>query len=67
MILTAQTLGLGSCISGNSTVFFGRSSRARELLGISEDRSILAVLEVGYPAVRFRNSVEGNHPAVRWI
>ncbi|MBN2027634.1 MAG: nitroreductase family protein [Actinobacteria bacterium] len=67
MILTAQALGLGSCISGNSTIFFGRNKRARELLGIPGDRSILAVLEVGYPAVRFRHSVEGNYPAVRWI
>jgi len=67
MILTAQTLGLGSCISGNSTIFFGRSRRVREMLGIPAPRTILAVLEVGYPAVRFRRSVEGNHAQVYWI
>ncbi len=67
MILIAQTLGLGSCISGNSTIFYGNNRRAREMLGIPEHRSILAVLEVGYPAVRFRRSVEGNHAGVHWI
>ncbi|MDY6795466.1 MAG: nitroreductase family protein [Actinomycetota bacterium] len=64
MILTAQTLELGSVVSGSGLIFFSRSGRVLRMLGIPRDRRILAILEVGCPDVRFRRSVEGNYPAV---
>ena len=67
MILTAQTLGLGSFINGGAKMALSRSRRARRILGIPKGKSILGILHVGYPAVRFRRTVEGNHPPIHWI
>lgn len=67
MILMAQTLGLGSCISGAGKLIFSRSKRVRRILNIPQGKNILGVLLVGYPAVHFYRTVEGNYPRMHWI
>lgn len=67
MILTAQTLGLGSFIDGGAKMFLSRSRRTRRILNIPRGKNILGILHVGYPAVRFRRTVEGNYPIIHWI
>jgi hypothetical protein len=66
MILYAQTKGIGSRINGGIPLTLGRSRRARQRLGLQRHERILAAVELGYPAVRFRNKVEGKHMRVSW-
>jgi nitroreductase/NAD-dependent dihydropyrimidine dehydrogenase PreA subunit len=67
MILTAQTIGLGSCISGAGKSILAKSKRAEEILGIPKGKKIQGILFLGYPAVSFTKSVEGNLPKIKWI
>ncbi len=67
MTLAAQTLGLGTCISGAGRRILARSREVRGRLDLGRGRAILGVLLVGYPAVRFTRAVEGRDAMVRWI
>ncbi|MGD8793009.1 MAG: nitroreductase family protein [Anaerolineae bacterium] len=66
MILYAQARGIGSRINGGIPLTLDRSKRARRCLGLQKQEQILAALELGYPAVRFRNKVEGKTMRVAW-
>jgi hypothetical protein len=66
MILYAQARGIGSRINGGIPLTLGRSKRARSCLGLQKHEHILAALELGYPAVRFRNKVEGKTLCITW-
>lgn len=67
MILYAQTKGIGSRIKAAGPMALDRSRRARKRLGLQKREHILATLEMGYPAVRFSNKVEGKTMPIVWI
>jgi nitroreductase/NAD-dependent dihydropyrimidine dehydrogenase PreA subunit len=66
MILYAQAKGIGSRINGGVPLTLDRSKWARQRLGLQKHEHILAALELGYPAVRFRNKVEGKTMSIVW-
>jgi Pyruvate/2-oxoacid:ferredoxin oxidoreductase delta subunit len=66
MILYAHTKGFGSRINGGITVTLNRSRSARKKLGLQKNECILGTLELGYPAVKFSNKVEGKSMSVHW-
>jgi nitroreductase/Pyruvate/2-oxoacid:ferredoxin oxidoreductase delta subunit len=66
MILYAQARGIGSRINAGGPISLDRSRVARSRLGLERREHILATLELGYPAVRFRNKVEGRAMPIVW-
>jgi nitroreductase len=66
MILYAQVNGIGSRLRGTGPLFLDRSKAARKYLGLSKHEHILGMLELGYPAVKFRNKVEGKTFNIQW-
>lgn len=66
MILYAQAKGIGSRIKAAGPLVLDRSRRARKWLGLQKQEHILATLELGYPAVRFSNKVEGKTMSIDW-
>lgn len=66
MILYAQAKGIGSRINGGAPFTLDRSRRSRRRLGLKKHEHILAMVELGYPAVRFRNKVEGKTLSIAW-
>ncbi len=66
MILYAQVRGIGSRLKGSGQIVLDRNKSARELLALQRHEHILGTLELGYPAVRFRNKVEGKTLPIRW-
>jgi len=66
MILYAQARGIGSRINAGGPITLDRSRAARRRLGLERQEHILATLELGYPAVRFRNKVEGKTMPIAW-
>jgi nitroreductase/NAD-dependent dihydropyrimidine dehydrogenase PreA subunit len=66
MMLYAQVQGIGSCLWGAGRMILDRSREARDRLGLHERERILGVLLLGYPAVTFRNKVEGRTLPVAW-
>jgi nitroreductase/NAD-dependent dihydropyrimidine dehydrogenase PreA subunit len=67
MILYAQAKGIGSRLKGIGQILLDRSKAARERLRLQKHEHILGMLELGYPAVRFRNKVEGKTLSIEWI
>jgi nitroreductase/NAD-dependent dihydropyrimidine dehydrogenase PreA subunit len=66
MILYAQAKGIGSCLWGSAPTFLDRSKAVRERLGLQKHEHILGALGLGYPAVKFRNKVEGKTLSIQW-
>ena len=66
MILYGQALGIGSRLKGTGQTFLDRSKAARKHLGLHKHEHILGMLELGYPAVRFRNKVMGKELPIQW-
>lgn len=66
MILYAQARGIGSRINAGGPITLDRSRVARRHLGLGKREHVLATLELGYPAVRFRNKAEGKTMPVVW-
>jgi NAD-dependent dihydropyrimidine dehydrogenase PreA subunit/nitroreductase len=66
MVLYAQAKGIGSRINGGIPLTLDRSRRSRKCLGLQKHEHVLAALELGYPAVRFRNKVEGKAMGIAW-
>jgi nitroreductase/NAD-dependent dihydropyrimidine dehydrogenase PreA subunit len=62
----AQALGVGTCLWANGPMVIDKSRRARRRLGIQSGERIYAAGLLGYPAVRFRNKVEGRRIALNW-
>jgi hypothetical protein len=67
MILYAQAKGIGSRLKGTGQIFLDRSRAARRHLGLRRHEHILGTLELGHPAVRFSNKVEGKTMPVEWV
>jgi nitroreductase len=66
MILYAQARGIGSRLKGTGPIMLDRSKAAKRLLGLRRKEHILGTLELGYPAVRFHNKVEGKTMSIKW-
>jgi nitroreductase len=66
MMLYAQVQGIGSCLWGAGRMILDRSREARDWLGLHARQRILGILLLGYPAVTFRNKVEGRMLPVVW-
>jgi nitroreductase len=67
MMYYAQAMGLGTRLSGGGKILLGNNRQARRLLGLQKGEHILGVLEVGYPAVKFLNKVQGKFLPVEWL
>jgi nitroreductase len=66
IILYAQVKGLGCRnLVGNQMIFNG-SKAVRERLALARHERIFGTLGLGYPAVRFRNKVEGRELPMQW-
>ena len=59
MILYAQVKGIGSCLWGPGRLSLNRSRATRERLGLDRHERIFGSMLLGYPAVKFKNRVEG--------
>jgi nitroreductase/NAD-dependent dihydropyrimidine dehydrogenase PreA subunit len=62
----AQAKGIGSCLWANGPMFVDRNREVRRRLGLQPREHILGALLMGYPAVRFRNKVEGKRLPIQW-
>ena len=66
MILYAQARGIASRIQSAGPITLDKNNAARRTLGLAKHERILAALDLGYPAVRFRNKVEGKTLPIQW-
>lgn len=66
MVLFAQVQGIGSRISAAVVLTLDRNRQARKILALQKHEHILGALDLGYPAVRFRNKVEGKTMPLVW-
>jgi nitroreductase len=66
MILYAQTKGIGSCLWANGPMFLDKNKAARERMSLHNNERIFGALLLGYPAVRFRNKVDGKRFGIQW-
>ncbi|MCP4538538.1 MAG: hypothetical protein GY832_15490 [Chloroflexi bacterium] len=66
MTFYAQVKGIASCLWGNGPIFMDKSRAARQLLGLQKRDRIFGALFLGYPAVKFRNRVEGRTMPIQW-
>ena len=66
MTFYAQVKGIASCLWGNGPIFMDRSPAARRRLGLQKHDRIFGSLLLGYPAVRFKNKVEGRTMPIQW-
>ena len=53
MVLLAETLGLGTCLSGMAQDALSGLRRVRNMLGIGDSKRILGVLLLGYAGVEY--------------
>ena len=66
MTFYAQVKGIAGCLWGNGPIFMDKSPAARRQLGLGRSDRIYGALFLGYPAVKFRNKVEGRRMAIQW-
>jgi len=66
MTCYAQTKGLGSRLWGPGQLFYDRSKAVRQRLGLQKREHILGTVLLGYPAVKFRNKVQGKTLPIQW-
>jgi len=66
MTFYAQVKGIASVLWGNGPVFMDRSPAARKHLGMKRYDRIFGALFLGYPAMQFRNKVEGRAMPIQW-
>ena len=66
MTFYAQVKGIASCLWGNGPIFMDKNRAARRCLGLQKRERIFGALFLGYPAVRFRNKVEGKTLPIQW-
>ena len=68
MVLTAHSLGLGTCYAGFGTEPVNMSKKLKKKLGIKWPYDLVATsIVIGYPAVQIDKPVEREFPQVDWI
>ncbi|MBN2799734.1 MAG: nitroreductase family protein [Deltaproteobacteria bacterium] len=65
ILLTAETLGLGSCLIGFAVEALSREASLRTFLDIPAEEQVHAVIALGYPAIRYHHPTGRREPAVR--
>lgn len=63
-VLYAPSFGLGSCINGFVIKAAKRNRKIANLMAVPANHELHAVLLIGFPATRFVNLVERNHPMI---
>jgi nitroreductase/NAD-dependent dihydropyrimidine dehydrogenase PreA subunit len=66
MNLYAQVKGVGSRNLVGNQMILNRSKAVRKRLGLEKHERIFGTLGLGYPAVKFRNKVEGRTLSIQW-
>lgn len=66
MMLTADSLGLGTCQIGLFQVVVEKSARMARLLGLPKGRSPQIALAVGHPRHTFRRALPRRSPNLTW-
>lgn len=64
MMLFAQTLGIGSCISGYGQYAHKKLAR---FLKVPKDKKLFAISFFGYPRITHKKSIRFAEPPVTWI
>jgi Fe-S-cluster-containing hydrogenase component 2 len=67
MQLYAKTLGIGSRQSNAGKMFLAKDKEAKKLLEIPKGKRIQAMLFCGYPALEYKNKVEGIKPRIYFM
>lgn len=67
LVLTAHSLGLGTCFIGYATETLNRSSSVKEWCNIPGNHRIHAVITMGYPAVKFLRPALRKHYNIQFI
>ena len=65
--LYAHTRGLGCRNLVGNQMFLNRSGSIRQQLGLGKHERLFGTMAIGYPAVKFRNKVNGKLMPVQWI
>jgi nitroreductase/NAD-dependent dihydropyrimidine dehydrogenase PreA subunit len=66
MMYFAQVKGVGACLWANGPIFMDRVPTIRRKLGISREERIYGSLYMGYPAIRYSNTVAGKQIPIQW-
>ncbi len=66
MMLTAETLGLGTCQIGFFQIVAEKSSRMLRRIGLPKGRSPQIAIAVGYPRHKFRRGLPRRSPNLTW-
>jgi NAD-dependent dihydropyrimidine dehydrogenase PreA subunit/nitroreductase len=64
--LYAQTKGIGCRNLVGSQMILNRSKKFRKLIGLIKNEKIFGTILLGYPAVRFKNKVNGKKVSIQW-
>lgn len=64
--LYCRTLGLGCRNPVGNQMFFNRNKTLRKLLQVKKKERIYATAEIGYPAKKFHNKIEGRQIDIMW-
>lgn len=67
LVLTAETMGLGSCFVSLAQNAINTSCAAKRILGLEARDQIYAVVVIGHPAVRFHRAVPREPLQVTWM
>jgi ferredoxin len=66
MIFYAQVKGIGNRLWGPGQLFYDRNRTIRQRLRLQKGEHILGTVLLGYPAVKFRNKVQGKTLPIQW-
>ena len=65
--LMAETMGIGSCINGIFGDAVDNSSKLKEMLGITEDESMVMAIAMGYPLISYMRSAPRKKLDLTWM
>jgi nitroreductase len=66
MMYYAQIKGVGTCLWANGPLFIDKHRSSRQQLGINSNERIFGAMYMGYPAIKYSNTVNGKTIAVQW-
>jgi nitroreductase/NAD-dependent dihydropyrimidine dehydrogenase PreA subunit len=65
ILLASHVMGLGSCLIGYAVEAIKRSRKVQKMLQLSAGETVYAAVALGYPAVRYRETVFRKEPDIR--
>jgi len=66
-MISAESLGLGSCINGMIGPFMSRNKKLKRKYGIPVENFVGICLMIGYPAVRYHNAIRRDFASVDFL